>query len=188
MKQETDVNEDQEQKPPETPDDQEAAGDKKDDTKEEQDMLYNIYFEQEEIQEIKSVQDTDVFANLLATRKESKRQQFWNLIAISDCETTLKPDKSMMNRRKSSRRLIHQRMNTNRMEDDYREESLMKSEDEFAANSLDSDERLMVEEDMLKDSINDMLGIRQQSFNDQEQKKLKLMKKRTRQNSSDNLI
>ena len=79
-------------------------------------------------------------------------------------------------------------MNTNRMEDDYREESLMKSEDEFAANSLDSDERLMVEEDMLKDSINDMLGIRQQSFNDQELKKLKLMKKRTRQNSSDNLI
>jgi hypothetical protein len=74
------------------------------------------------------------------------------------------------------------------MEDDYREESLMKSEDEFAANSLDSDERLMVEEDMLKDSINDMLGIRQQSFNDQELKKLKLMKKRTRQNSSDNLI
>lgn len=61
----------------------------------------------------------------------------------------------------------------------------MKSDD-LDGGSLDSEERLLVEEDYLKESIDDLLGTRQKSFN---QKDMKAQQKLRRQNTRDsNLI
>ena len=56
------------------------------------------------------------------------------------------------------------------MEDEFKEQESALKSDDLDGGSLDSDERLLVEEDCLKESIDDLLGRRQKSFNQKEMK------------------